>query len=303
MLIGNHTVGADAPAYLVAEIGGNHNGSLETAKALITRAWNCGADAVKFQKRDPDICVPEHVKDQMRDTPWGTMRYLDYRHRMEFGQADYEEIAATCRRLQLDWFASVWDTASVGFMEQFKPPCYKIPSPCVTDWALLEAVKDTERPVILGLGMSTGIEITDALWVLDPGWASEIVVSQTTSAYPTEPCEANLAVIREYRQNSSRLIPGYSGHDVGYALTLAAVALGAKYIERHFTLDKKQWGSDHSISVTPDEFTAMRQDVRDIESAMGDGVKRVYPSEMRAMDKLRRYRTPEMVGAPTWPMS
>ena len=285
----NRAIGAGHPAYIIAEIGINHNGSLDLAKQLISEAARAGCDAVKFQKRTPELCVPKDQWDRERDTPWGRMSYIDYKRRTEFGQAEYTAIDDYCRALGIDWFASCWDEPSVDFMEQFAPLLYKMASASLTDRPLLERVRATGRPLMLSTGMSTQAEITQAV-----GWVGldNLLVAHSTSAYPCPPAELNLRMIPTLQAQFPNTPIGYSGHETGLATTVAAVALGASFVERHFTLDRAMWGSDHAASVEPGGLAKLVRDIRDVEEALGDGQKRVYDSELEPRRRLRRELTP-----------
>ncbi len=283
--IGNRLVGDGQPAYLIGEIGINHNGSLENAKALIRVAKKNGLDAVKFQKRTPLLCVPEHQRSQMRDTPWGYISYLDYRYKVEFEQEDYAEIDRFCKEVGIDWFASSWDLPSIDFIEQFNPPTHKIPSALLTDHELIRAYKATGKPLIVSTGMSTIDEIKEAMQILGE---DNIVLCHTTSSYPCPPEELNLNMIQTLKQMYHCPI-GYSGHEVGLVPSVVAVALGACLVERHITLDRAMWGSDQSASVEPQGVETLVKYIRVTEKSLGDGVKRVYDSEKSSLSKLRRY--------------
>jgi len=283
--IGNRYVGDHHPVYVIAEIGINHNGSLDVARQLIEGAALAGCDAVKFQKRTPELCVPADQRDIERDTPWGRMRYIDYRYRVEFGCEEYAEIDAFCREKGIDWFASCWDEDAVDFMEQFNPPCYKAASASLTDLALLKKTASTRRPLIISTGMSTMEEIALAISELGSG---NLLVAHTNSTYPCPVEELNLRVIGTLKAAWPDVPVGYSGHEVGLATTWAAVALGATFIERHVTLDRAMWGSDQAASVEISGMSRLVSNIRDIEKALGDGLKRVYEGEMAARRKLRR---------------
>ncbi|MEV8133885.1 N-acetylneuraminate synthase family protein [Microbacterium aurantiacum] len=283
--IGTRVIGGGRPAYVIAEIGLNHNGDVDLAKRLIDVAADAGADAVKFQKRTPEIATPEHMRDVPRETPWGTMTYLDYRRRVEFDRAQYIEISDHALLRGLEWFASPWDVASVAFLEELGVAAHKVASASLTDHALLRALADTGKPVILSTGMSTMAEIDAAVSVLG---TDRLVLMHATSTYPMEPEEANLRMIPALRERFPGVPVGYSGHERGLQISLAAVALGAVAVERHITLDRTMWGSDHAASLEPTGLTHLVRDIRVIESALGDGVKRVYPGELAPMAKLRR---------------
>lgn len=283
--LGGRMVGDGHPTYIIAEIGINHNGSVQVAKDLIKAAVEAGVDAVKFQKRTPEICVPEHQKNQMRDTPWGYISYLDYRYKVEFELPEYQEIDSYCQQLGIDWLASSWDIPSLEFIEKFNPPAHKIPSALLTDHKLLRAVKETGRPVILSTGMSTMDEIQNAVAILG---TESLLVCHTTSSYPCPPEELNLKMIETLRQNFDIPI-GYSGHEVGLVPSALAVALGACLVERHVTLDRAMWGSDQAASVEPHGVRTLVKYIRVTEKSLGDGEKKVYESEQSSLKKLRRY--------------
>lgn len=282
--IGGRAVGNGHPVYVVAEIGINHNGDLDLARRLIDAAHLAGCDAVKFQKRTPELCVPPEQRDVPRETPWGVMSYLEYRRRVEFGQPDYDAIDRHCRERGITWFVSTWDVPSVDFMERYDPPCYKIPSAALTDHSLLRHLRQTGRPLILSTGMSTLEQLREAVAVLGE---DNLLITHCTSTYPCPPHELNLRMIETLRREFNCPI-GYSGHEVGLQTTYAAVVLGACLVERHITLDRAMWGTDQAASVEPWGFMRLVRDIRVIESAMGDGVKRVYASELPGMRKLRR---------------
>lgn len=282
--IGGKEVGPGQPTFVVAEIGINHNGDLEIAKKLIDAAYVAGCDAVKFQKRTPEICVPPDQRERPRETPWGTLTYMEYRERMEFGQSEYAEIDRYCREKGIAWLASCWDVPSVDFIERFDPVCYKIASACLTDDDLLRHTNAQGRPIVLSTGMSTMEEIRHAVGILD---RDRLVITHTTSSYPCAPSDLNLRMIHTLAREIGCPI-GYSGHEVGLQTTIAAVALGAAVVERHITLDRAMWGSDQAASVEPWGLMRLVRDIRVVEAAMGDGRKRVYDSELPLMERLRR---------------
>ncbi len=282
--IAGRRVGSGEPAFIIAEIGINHNGDLGLAKMLVDTAKVAGCDAVKFQKRTPEWCVPPDQKDLLRETPWGLITYLDYRYRVEFGKDEYREIDQYCRERDIIWFASVWDEESVDFLEAFNLPCLKIPSAALTDHQLLRHARATGRPVILSTGMSTMEQIRAAVDTLG---TRDLLITHCTSAYPCKPDELNLRMIASLQKEFDCPI-GYSGHEVGLQTTYAAVLQGACLVERHITLDRAMWGSDQAASVEPWGFMRLVRDIRTIERALGDGVKKVYESELPIMKKLRR---------------
>ncbi len=240
---------------------------------------------MKFQKRTPELCVPKDQWYIERDTPWGRMTYIAYRHKVEFTKDDYAEIDLFCRVHGIDWFASCWDEASVDFIEQFNPPVYKMASASLTDYALIEKTKSTGKPVMISTGMSTMQEITDGVNFIGK---KNLLIAHSTSAYPCDPKELNLLMINTLQNKYPDIPIGYSGHETGLATTLAAVALGATFVERHFTLDRAWWGSDQAASVEPQGMSRLVKDIHDIETALGDGVKKVYDSELGALKRLRR---------------
>jgi N-acetylneuraminate synthase len=282
--IGGRLVGEGQPVYIAAEIGLNHNGDMEVAKRLIGSSKLAGCDAVKFQKRTPERCTPPHQRSVLRETPWGTMTYLEYRHKVELDAQEYREIARYCQEQGIAWFASAWDEESVDFLERYDPPCYKIPSACITDFDLIKYVKQTGRPMILSTGMSTMEQIRSAV---KTAGTDNLMLTHCTSTYPCRSEELNLKMIQTLKDEFGCPV-GYSGHEVGLQTTYAAVVLGACYIERHVTLDRTMWGSDHAASVEPWGVMRLVRDVRVIETALGDGIKKVYESEKPIMSKLRR---------------
>jgi len=282
--IGSQLVGLNQPVFIIAEIGINHNGEVEVAKKLIDVAKDAGCDAVKFQKRTPRICVPPEQAGVMRETPWGTMTYLEYKERTEFGEIQYKEIDSYCRSRGIIWFASPWDVPSARFLGNFETPVMKIASACLTDDELLSEVKAIAKPVIMSTGMSTIDEIDHAVTRLD---RTNLILGQATSTYPCSPDELNLRAIHTLRERYGVPV-GYSGHETGLQTTVAAVALGACFIERHITLDRAMWGTDHAASVEPQGLQRLVRDIRTVERALGNGNKNVYESEISIRKKLRR---------------
>jgi N-acetylneuraminate synthase len=282
--IGNTWTGDGHPVYIVAEIGINHNGSMYTAKQLIDVAAHAGINAVKFQKRTPELCVPEEQRSIMRETPWGYISYLDYRYKVEFGLDEYAEIDRYCREKGIEWFASVWDEPSADVIAEFDPICYKIPSASLTDHTLLRHLRKLGKPVILSTGMSTIDQIHTSVGVLGQ---EDLVITHATSTYPCSPDELNLRMIETLRRTFTCPI-GYSGHEVGLIPSVVAVSMGACMVERHITLDRAMWGSDQAASVEPQGLERLEKYIRVAEESLGDGIKRVYPSERGSLQKLRR---------------
>lgn len=281
----NIYIGDGHPVYIIAEIGINHNGSIEIAKKLIDAAILAGCDAVKFQKRTPELAVPKDQWNKMRETPWGYISYIEYRHKVEFGHNEYQEIDDYCKQKGITWFASVWDIQSVKFLEDYNPVLYKLPSAALTDKELLGVLKETKRPIMLSSGMSEIEQIDDAINYMQ---GAPIMLAQSTSTYPCALSELNLSVITTFKNKYPSVPIGYSGHEVGLAPTYAAVALGATFVERHFTLDRSMWGTDQAASVEVGGMIRLVKDIRDIEKSLGDGIKRVYESEVPSMQKLRK---------------
>ncbi|MDX2193994.1 MAG: N-acetylneuraminate synthase family protein [Gemmatimonadales bacterium] len=283
--LGGRPVGDGQPCYVIGEIGINHNGSLDLAKKMIDGAVAAHADCVKFQKRTPELCTPKDQWYLERDTPWGRMTYIDYRHKVEFGEAEYAEIDRYCREHGIAWTASPWDEPSVAFLAKFGVPFLKMASASLTDLPLLAAARATGLPVMISTGMSTMDEIDRGVAALG---TDDLLLAHATSTYPCPPEQLNLRMMHTLRARFPRCPVGYSGHETGLATTLAAVAMGAHFIERHITLDRSMWGSDQAASVEMIGLQRLVRDIRDIEIAMGDGVKRVYDSELGPRKKLRR---------------
>jgi N-acetylneuraminate synthase len=283
--LGDRAVGAGHPVYITGEIGINHNGDVANAIALIDHAADSGCDAVKFQKRTPEICTPPDQWELQRDTPWGRMSYIDYRQRVEFGIEEYAAIDQHAKRRGITWFASPWDVESVDFLESFGVPAHKVASACLTDDELLRRMRATGRTIILSTGMSTMRQIRHAVEVLG---SDNIILCHATSTYPAPVIELNLKMIYTLQAEFPNVPIGYSGHETGLQTTLAAVAMGAVFVERHITLDRSMWGSDQAASIEPQGLARLVRDVRVISEAMGDGVKQIYDGERAAMRKLRR---------------
>ena len=281
--IDDRGVGPGLPALIVAEIGINHNGDVNLGKKLIGAAAAAGVDAVKFQKRTVDVVYSDEELRRPRESPFGDTNG-DLKRGLEFGRDEYAELDAFCRSISMLWFASCWDEASVDFVEEFEPPCYKIASASLTDDALLEHTRSKGRPIVLSTGMSSLEQIDHAVDVLG---SDELVLMHTTSTYPSSLEELNLLVIPQLAERY-RVPIGYSGHEVGLAPSFAAAVLGACLVERHITLDRAMWGSDQAASVEPQGIARLVREIRAWETARGDGEKRVYESERPIMEKLRR---------------
>ena len=282
--IGETLVGPDQDVYVIGEIGINHNGDIEVAKQLIDVAAESGANAVKFQKRTTEISTPKDMRDKIRSTPWGDMTYLDYRYRVEFDEAQYKDLLSYAADKGMHAFASPWDVPSVEFMENLGAVTHKVASASVTDIELLDALRQTGKPIILSTGMSTIEQIDKAVETLG---TDNLVIMHATSTYPLPAEEANLRMIETLRERYQVPV-GYSGHERGLQISLAAVALGAVTVERHITLDRTMWGSDQAASLEPKGFASLIRDIRILQDALGDGVKRVFPGELAPLSRLRR---------------
>jgi N-acetylneuraminate synthase len=281
--IGNKLVGDDQPCYVIAEIGINHNGDIDLAKKLISVAVAAGCDAVKFQKRTVEVVYTAEELAKPRENPFGATNG-DLKRGLEFGKKEYAEIDAFCKSVKMTWFASPWDEASVDFLEQFNTPVYKIASASLTDDHLLSHIRKTGKPVIISSGMSTLNEIDHAIEVLGK---NDLLLMHTTSTYPSAYEELNLRAIPALAARYG--VPtGYSGHETGIPTSVCAVAIGACAVERHITVDRASWGSDQAASLEPNGISRLVRDIRLWELAKGDGVKKVFPSEVPIIKKLRR---------------
>lgn len=272
--------------YIIAEIGINHNGSLDTAKKLIDIASVSGCDAVKFQKRNPDVCVPEHQKNEPKHTPWGEMTYLEYKHRMEFGKREYDEIDEYCRYRGIAWSASPWDIDSLNFLLEYDIPFLKIPSAMLTNDNLLVASCKSNKKIILSTGMSTVEEIDHAVNILKTYARSNFALLHCNSAYPAALEDLNLSRIQTLKDKYGCEV-GYSGHEFRLGTSVASIYLGASIIERHITLDRSMWGSDQLCSVEPQGLIKLVKGIRELELALGSSEIKVTNSEIGPRKKLR----------------
>ena len=271
--------------YIIAEIGINHNGDLDIAKRLIDIAALSGCDAVKFQKRNPDVCVPEHQKNVMRDTPWGTMTYLEYKYKVEFEKIEYDKIDSYCKEKGIAWSASPWDLDSLDFLNQYNLPFIKLPSAMLTNYPLIEACAKSGKKVILSTGMSTEEEIDIAIETIRKH-TDNFAILHCNSTYPAPLNELSLSTITTLKNKYNCEI-GYSGHEFRIGTTVASVYLGATIIERHITLDRTMWGTDHLSSVEPQGLIKLVKGIRELEEAFGDGTIQVTESEKIIRNKLR----------------
>ena len=301
------------PAFIVAEIGINHNGDTELAKKLIDVAVEAGADAVKFQKRTVDTVYSKEELEKPREVPrWfldaavvrGVLpqesierlnksdfkdtRNGDQKYGLELTKEEYREIDRYCAKKGILWFASPWDEASVDFLEQFNPPAYKVASASLTDDGLLNYMRSKGRPIILSTGMSDMPMVCHAVEVLG---TKDLILLQCTGAYPKDPDQIlpmiNLRVMDTYKKEFPSVPVGFSGNDPGIVPTFAAVAMGAVMIEKHIRLERGMWGSDQGSSVEPGPFRSLCAWIRQHHLTRGDGVKIIYPEEAESAKKLR----------------
>ncbi len=271
--------------YFIGEIGINHNGDIQVAKRLIDGAFACKWDCVKFQKRNPDVCVPEHQKSIMRETPWGKMTYLEYKHKIEFGKSEYDFIKKYSEQKPIDWTASVWDLDSLEFMLQYDVPFIKIPSALITDEELVKETAKTKIPIIISTGMSTIEEVDTAVNLIMKDGVNPIIM-HCNSSYPTPKNELNLMVIETLKNRYNTTI-GYSGHEEDLEPTVIAVSLGAKVIERHITLSHKMWGTDKKSSLEIQGMDILRKRCIEVQDMLGSPKKVVTKSELPIRKKLR----------------
>ena len=274
--------------YIIAEIGINHNGDMTIAKKLIDIAKVAGCDVVKFQKRNPDVCVPEHQKTIMRDTPWGRMTYLDYKYKVEFNQNQYDEIDIYCKEKDIKWSASPWDLDSLDFLNQYDIPFIKIPSALLTDLELIKESVKTGKKIIISTGMSTIEEIDNAVDTIKKvNTEAKYAILHCNSTYPAPNDELNLNCIKTLKDKYNCEV-GYSGHEFGLTTTIASICLGATIIERHITLDRTMWGTDQMCSVEPQGLIKLVRGIKELNKALGDGKKIVTETEKPIREKLRK---------------
>lgn len=283
--ISNKIIGDNHPCFIIAEIGINHNGSVELAKKMIDIAATTGCDAVKFQKRTIDVVYTKEELQKERKSVFGNTNG-DLKRGLEFGYKEYSEIDKYCKEKGIIWFASCWDEDSVDFIEQFNVPCYKIASASLTDDNLLKHTRSKGKPILLSTGMSTMDEIRHAVEILGK---DDLIIYHCTSTYPSNADETNLNVINEFKKEFGCPI-GYSGHERGVTPSVLAVALGANSVERHITVDRTNWGSDQAASLEIAGLSHMVRDIRQVPALLGDGIKIVYPRELPIIDKLRRVK-------------
>jgi len=271
--------------YLIAEIGINHNGDIQIAKKLIDAAFACQWDCVKFQKREPEISVPEHQKNNPKETPWGKMTYLEYKKRLEFGKKEYDYIDKYCREKPIPWTASVWDLPSLEFLLQYDIPFIKIPSAKLTEKELLIKAAKSGKPLVVSTGMSTIKEIDEVVEILEK-YASQYLLMHCNSAYPAPKNELNLNCIQTLRKRYKCPV-GYSGHEYDLEPSVYATVLGARVIERHITLDHSLWGTDQASSLEVVAMDMLKKRIKDINTILGNGEKKVTEGEKLVRKKLR----------------
>jgi N-acetylneuraminate synthase len=280
--------------FIIAEIGINHNGSLEIAKQLIDVAKNAGADAVKFQKRTIDLVYTKEMLDSPRESPWGKTQ-REQKQGLEFSVEDYREIDIYCQEKNIEWFASAWDIESQNFLRQFDTKFNKIASAMIVYEPLLRMVADEKKHTFISTGMSNPVYIDRAVAIFrEAGCPFELM--HCISTYPMSDEDANLKRINTLRDRYGVDI-GYSGHEVGLAVSYAAAAMGITSLERHITLDRAMYGSDQSASIEPVGFRQLVGAVRKIEQAMGDGALEMHPKEASMAVKLRSHLPLESQGS------
>jgi len=273
--------------YFIAEVGVNNCGDLQKTKKLIDAAYSCGWDCVKFQKRTPDLCVPEDQKQKPKDTPWGIMPYIDYRKITEFDKLEYDYIDKYCREKPIDWTVSVWDLPSLHFILQYEVPFIKIPSAHLHNIELLTEAARSGIHLILSTGMSSIEEIEVAVSVMEKESCSFSLL-QCNSAYPAMNSELDIRFIPKMKELfSSSSFFGYSGHDVGIDGSLVSITLGADIIEKHITLDKESWGSDQSNSLEISEMDLLIRKSENIIAGLGAEEKVLYKSGEKDRNRLR----------------
>lgn len=269
---------------IIAEIGINHNGSMDLCKQLIRISKDSGCDFVKIQKRNPDVCVPENQKKIMRKTPWGEMTYLEYKYKLEFNEDQIKELVNYSNDLGIQFFASVWDIDSVKLMAKYTTIA-KIPSALITDLELCKSAREHFKFLIISTGMSSEKEIEECVKICDPD-----VIMHTNSTYPCPVEDLNLRYIEWLKEKYPKKSIGYSGHEFGLVPTFAGVALGAEWIERHITIDRNMWGSDQLSSIEPTGLYKLVTGIRAIEKAIqyAPGPRKQFTGEEEKKKSLRK---------------
>ena len=284
--LGTYTVTETSKPYMIAEIGINHNGDLQIAKQLLDAAFACGWNCAKFQKRTPDIAVPESQKQVPRNTPWGTMPYIEYKKRIEFEKNEYDAIDAYCREKPLDWSASVWDLTSLEFLLQYDVPFIKLPSALNCNEELVKNACQSGKPIILSTGMSELEEVDQAIDWLEKYSNGDYIICHTNSCYPSPNDELNLRLIQTYKDRYNCLV-GYSGHEDNLEPSVIAAVLGACVIERHVTIDHTMWGSDQKASLEVQAMAMLKKSIDSALETLGTGEKKLYASELKKRHELR----------------
>jgi len=263
--------------FLIAEIGINHNGDVKNAFKLIDLAKDCGFDSVKFQKRTPEITTPKSKANDLRDTPWGKITYLDYKKKIEFGKKEFDQIDKYCRKKDIIWFASPWDIPSNNFLKKYNLKYNKIASPMLTNHKLLEHVSKQKKFTFISTGMSQMSDVVKAVNIFKKN-KCKFSILHSVSDYPSEEKDLNLNLINIYKKKFKVDI-GYSGHEKGVSPSIMAVCLGAQVIERHITLDRTMWGTDQAASLEKRGMIELVNVVRKIKICLGDGKKKFLNSE------------------------
>jgi len=284
--IGSRFIGDNEPVYLIAEIGINHNGDLQIAKKLMDAAWATGWDCAKFQKRTPDICVPEDQRNIIKQTPWGEMTYLAYKHRIEFQKQEYDYIDKYAKEKPLDWSASAWDLPSLEFLMNYDIPFLKIPSAKITDKELVEQAAKAGKPLFISSGMSTIEEVDNAVNIIEKYLSKNYVLFHCNSTYPAKLEELNLQVIGTLKERYNCLV-GYSGHEYDIMPATLVPVYGACVIERHITLSHDMWGTDQAASIEVRGMDFLAKRIHSVKTIIGDGIKTISADEEKMRDKLR----------------
>lgn len=270
---------------LIGEIGINHNGDLNIAKKLIVMAKQSGCDYVKFQKRNPEVSVPNHMKNKYRDTPWGYISYLDYKYKIEFNKKEYDEINAFCKKQEIEWFASVWDQDSLKFMQNYNLPLNKIASALITNIDLVEAIASDQKKTLISTGMCTFEDIDKAVNIFEKK-RCEYVLMHSVSSYPAPEKDLNLSLITKLKDKYKCQV-GYSGHESSVSPSIIAGVLGAEYIERHITLDRAMWGTDQAASLSSEGLKILSNVYKKIDLFYGDSVKTISEDELKKLATMK----------------
>lgn len=272
--------------YIIAEAGINHNGDVKIAKKLIEVASLAGCDAVKFQKRTPDICVPVKMKNLMRSTPWGEITYLEYKEKIEFGRKEFDEINEYADVLGIDWSASAWDIPSLEFLDIYDLPFHKVASALTTNLDFLREVAKRKKITYVSTGMCSWEDIDKAVEIFKLA-SCPLVLMHTVSVYPADESTLNLKLIETMANRYPDIPIGYSGHESSLSPSIVAVTLGASVLERHITLDRSMWGTDHAASLEPAGLKQLVGAIRKIPETIGSGIRTTIPGEEAVAKKLR----------------